>query len=53
MTAKAPNHPLVRVARHGQSVRLDVADSAVHLSPSEALRFLDDLEQVLRAWPAL
>jgi hypothetical protein len=49
----APNHPLVRVARRGQSVELDVAESAVHLSPAEALRLMADLEQVLRNWPAL
>lgn len=55
-TPNAPprsNHPLVRVTRQGQAVRLDVAECAIHLSPSEALSLLGDLEKVLRAWPAL
>ena len=47
------NHPLVRVSRQGQAVRLDVADSAIHISPAEALSLLADLEKLLRAWPAL
>jgi hypothetical protein len=39
-----PNHSLVRVRRHHQAIVLDVSECSVHLSPSEALRLIADLE---------
>lgn len=45
-TALGPNHPLVRVRRVHQAIALDVADAEVHLSPSEVLRLISDLEKL-------